>query len=59
VASGIASSAGASRADENYTECMMEWGYDRACERRYYEERRAGRAVGASVGMITREIVRD
>lgn len=63
VASGIATSAAASRADAHYTQCMMSWGYDRECERRYYEERRdarrAGHAVGVTAGMITREIVRD
>jgi hypothetical protein len=63
VASGVARSAAASRADDHYRECMMDWGYDEACERRYYEERRdarrSGRAVGVTAGLITREIVRD
>jgi hypothetical protein len=63
VASGIASSAAAAKADDHYRECMISWGYDYACERRYYDERlaarRTGRAIGAAAGMITREIVRD
>lgn len=63
VASGIARGAAAAAADEHYAECMMSWGYDMACERRYYEERRdarrTGRAVGVTAGIITREIVRD
>jgi hypothetical protein len=63
VASGIARGAAAANADDHYAECMMNWGYDYECERRYYEERRdarrAGRAVGVTAGVITREIVRD
>jgi hypothetical protein len=63
VASGIARGAAAANADEHYQQCMMSWGYDMDCERRYYEERRdarrTGRAVGITAGIITREIVRD
>jgi hypothetical protein len=63
VASGIARGAARAEANENYEECMMSWGYDMDCERRYYEDRRdarrAGRAVGVTAGIITREIVRD
>lgn len=63
VASGIARNAAASKADDNYRQCMMSWGYDYECERRYYDEhaaaRRTGRAIGATAGIITSEIVRD
>jgi hypothetical protein len=62
IASGIATSAAAADADNDYRECMMSWGYDYACERRYYDQRlaarRTGRAIGATAGIITREIVR-
>jgi|APCry1669189000_1035189.scaffolds.fasta_scaffold47140_3 hypothetical protein len=63
VVSGIARSAAASNADERYAECMMTWGYDMDCERRFYEDRldarRTGRAIGVTAGIITHEIVRD
>lgn len=63
VASGIARGAAAAEADDHYRECMMSWGYDYACERRYYDERLAARrtcrAIGVTAGAITREIVRD
>lgn len=63
VASGIARSAASAKADDHYRECMMSWGYDYACERRYYDERlaarRTGRAIGVTAGIITHGIVRD
>jgi hypothetical protein len=63
VATNVARGAAGAQADARYRACLQEGGYDEACERRYYEERRdarqTGRAVGVTAGLITREIVRD
>lgn len=62
IAGNVARGAAVSSANAHYQECMMQWGYDQACEARYYEERRdarrTGNAVGITAGVITRDIVR-